>query len=562
MGLSLSGLGSGFDWKSVVEQLTEVERAPQTRLRGEQSTLQQRNNAYSSIKTQLGVLQNRLKALKDRALFDARGAAVSDALKARVTAGAGTPLGSYQFNVTQLAAAAALRGTSDIGSKLNATNDVSGLVLSNAAFRSPVTAGTFTVNGKQITVATTDTLQEVFDDISTATGGAVTASYDSTTDKITLSSAGEIVLGSATDSSNFLQAAKLTNNGSGTVASATSLGAVKLTTELNNANLATAIGGTGEFKVNGVSITFDAATDSLTNVIDRINSSTAGVIASYDAINDRVVLTNRSTGDVGIAVEDVSGNFAAATGLAAGTLQRGKDLIYTVNGGGTLTSQSNTITEASSGIAGLTVTALAESGFSVDVSVDTSKIKTAITDFVAEYNKAQSLINTNTASSTDAKGKVTAGTLAGDSEANALNTDLRRLMTGDVSGLAGAIVRLENLGLTSNGNDDAIATGDGAKLDSAMATNLQALKDFFTNSTNGFAVKFEAFLEKTIGEEGTLVAHQSMLTRQATDIDTQIAEMEKLVLANRERLTASFIAMETAQAQINQQLQYLQQTFK
>jgi len=552
MAISLSGLATGFDWQSVVEQLTEVERAPQSRLRSEQSTLQQRNNAFSSIKTQLGVLQNRMKALKEASLFDTRSVTTSNSSSATATSSAATPLGSYAFSITQLATAAMLQGTSDMGAKLNATNDVSALALSNAAFKTPVTAGTFTVNGKQITITGTETLQGVFDKISTATSGSVTASYDSASDRIRLAGTGEIVLGSATDTSNFLQAAKLTNNGTG---------AIRVTQAMSSGNFTTALSATGEFKVNGVSITFSAATDTLGNVLDRINNSTAGVNASYDAVNDRVVLSNRMTGDVGVAIEDVTGNFAAATGLGAGTLQHGKNLLYSVNGGGVLTAASNTITDASSGITGLSVTALAEGTFTVGVAVDSTKIKTAITEFVTEYNKTQALINTNTASTTDAKGKVTAGLLSGDSDASSLNSDLRRMVTGDPTGLTGSILRLDALGFSSNGNDDSIVASNATKLDEAIASNLSGLKDFFTKATSGFANSFNTYLEKTIGENGTLVTRQTSLTAQSKNIDTQIASMERMVLANKERLKTSFIAMETAQARINQQLQYLQKTF-
>lgn len=561
MGLSISGLASGFDWKSVVDQLTEIERTPQTRLRSEQTLLQQRNNVYGSIKTQFGVLQNRIKALKDGSLFDSRSLNVSNASLGTATTSGATPLGSYAFTITQPATAAALNGTSDIGAKLNATNNVSALALSNAAFRTPVTAGTFMVNGKQITVAAADTLQGVFDKISAATGGAVTATYDSSTDHIKLSGAGEIILGSATDTSNFLQAAKLTNNGTGAVQSSSNLGAIRTSQAMNTGNFSTPLSATGEFKVNGVSMVFDSANDSLTNVLDRINNSTAGVSASYDSVNDRVVLTNRATGDIGVAVEDVTGNFTIATGLRAGVLQHGKNLLYSVNGSGTLASQSNTITEASSGIAGLNITALAEGTFTVSVSVDNEKIKTALADFVAEFNRTQALINTNTASTTDAKGVVTAGLLAGDHDAAGMNSDLRKLMNGSIAGLTGTILRLENLGFASNGNDDSIVASDATKLDAAIATNLNSLKDFFGNSTSGFATAFDKYLEKAIGENGTLVTRQTNLTTQAKGIDTSIAAMERQVLANKERLTQSFINMETAQANINQQLAYLTKTF-
>jgi hypothetical protein len=91
----------------------------------------------------------------------------------------------------------------------------------------------FTVNGKQVTLATTDSLQQVFDKIATATSNTVTASYDSsvgqpTSDKITLGSGSPIILGSATDTSNFLQVAQLFNNGTGSISSTSALGSVLL----------------------------------------------------------------------------------------------------------------------------------------------------------------------------------------------------------------------------------------------------------------------------------------------------------------------------------------------
>ncbi len=284
MDLGVSGLASGFDWRSLVEQLAEVERAPQKRLLTEQNVIELRNNAYGSILTQLGVLQNRLASLKEPNLFDTRQTRVGDATIASATADPGTPLGNYTFNFVQLATSAKQQGSSNIGRPLNASNEVSGLVLSDAGFVTAVTGGTFTVNGTQITIATSDTLQAVFDKISTATSGVVTGSYNATTDKISLASGGEIILGSATDTSNFLAVTKLNNNGSGVISSASALGGIKQSVSLSAANLATAISdggsGVGEFKINGVSISFDASSDTLHDVIERINDSSAGVAAS------------------------------------------------------------------------------------------------------------------------------------------------------------------------------------------------------------------------------------------------------------------------------------------
>jgi flagellar hook-associated protein 2 len=546
--------------------LVAVERAPEQTLLQQQVTIGNQNIAYGALVTELNLLKSRVDALNDPNLFDSRTAQATDSTVASATADAGAANSAYTFTFTQLATAAVLQGGADISGALNPTNDVAALVLSSANFSTAVTAGTFTVNGQTVTIATSDTLQQVFGKISTATSGDVTGSYDATTDKITLSSSSEIVLGSAADTSNFLQVARLYNNNASTVTSASTLGAVQVSANLNVANLATTISdggsGNGAFTINGVTINFNAGTDSLANVIQRINSSAAGVIASYDPLNDRVSLTDRNTGDVGISVQDVTGNFVAATKLSSGTLQRGKNLIYTINSGDPLTSLSNTITSSSSGIAGLTVTALQEgTGTTVTVSSDTAQVKSAITDFITEYNKVQSLIDTQTASSTDSKGTVTAGLLAGDRDVADVASQLRRLVFSQVSGLSGAVRQLNALGYDTNGKDNTLALTDSAKLDNALSSSMSDVKAFFTTATTGIAAQLSGFLDRTSGDNGSLVAHQSSLTTQSSDIDQQIADMERLIQQDQQRMLDEFSVMEQARAQINQQMQFLQQRF-
>ena len=49
--LSVSGLASGFDWKSLVSQLAQAERAPETVWQKAQDKLNQQNSIYGSIKS-------------------------------------------------------------------------------------------------------------------------------------------------------------------------------------------------------------------------------------------------------------------------------------------------------------------------------------------------------------------------------------------------------------------------------------------------------------------------------------------------------------------------------
>ncbi|MDX1952937.1 MAG: flagellar filament capping protein FliD [Verrucomicrobiota bacterium] len=568
MDLGVSGLASGFDWRSLVDQLVDVERTPQKRLRQEQNLIQQRNNAYTSIKTQLSLLQSRIEDLQKPELFGSRTTSSSDEDVATLSASAGALLGSFSINVTQLATAARQLGSSNASNPLSVTGDLSAILLSDAPLSTAVTGGTFTINNQVITVDTAETIQDVLNKINAASGGNITASYDTGTDQLTLLSndGSPIILGSSADTSNFLRAFKLSNNGTDTVTSSSALGGLKTTVSLVNANLATAIddggSGAGEFKINGVSISFDATSNSLEDVIERINRSEAGVTASYDKVNDRMILSNNQTGDLGVALEDVTGNFLAASGLTTGTLERGKDLIYKINDGDTLTSQSNTITEESSGLTGISITALDEGTTQISVSTDTSKIKETINAFITEYNKAQSIIDTNTASTTDAKGKVTAGILASESEASDLASKLRSMVTQVFSGLSGSINHLSDIGIESNGDDNTIALENEELLDDLISNDLGSLEELFSNSTSGLARQFADFLDKTIGDEGTLIEKQDSLTEDSGNIDTQIADLERLVESNRQRLIDSFVAMEKAQANTNQQLQYLQQQFK
>lgn len=559
--LGLSGLASGFDWRTLVDQLVDVERTPQKRLVSEAQAIQTRKTAYDSVNTQLSVLQNRIEELNDADLFDSRLASASDDEIASVSASAGAALGTYTFQISQLATAAVRLGSSNAGSPLSATTDVSGVTLSSGPFATTVTAGKITVNGKQVTIATTDTLQGVFDKISTATSGDVTGSYDPTTDRISLSSgSGAVVLGSATDTSNFLQVMRLSNNGTSTVTSSSSVGSVRLAQALASSNLATAIddgGGAGLFKINGVEISF-AASDSLSDILERINDSDAGVNAGYDSVNDRFLLTNKVTGDIGVALEDVTGNFLVATGLSSGTLQRGNDLHYTLNGGGQLSSHSNTITEETSGISGLSVEALTDDAtVTVTVNSDTDKISKAISDFVEAYNKAQAVIDTNTASSTDANGKVTAGTLAGEREAFTIAADLRRLVTSTLASATGTIKRLEGLGISTNGDNDQISISDPEQLETALSTKLSEVKSLFMDEDAGLATTLAEYLEGAVGDDGLLPAKQNTLDEQVQDISDQIENMERIVQSNRAALIASFVSMEKAQQNINTQMQYL-----
>lgn len=561
--LQVTGLASGMNWATVITELANAERAPEAQWDDQISSLDAQNAAYTTIAGDLATLQTDIEALQNSSLYTGTTSQSSNTDVATANSDSTAPLGTYTFNITQLATAAQLNGATNISQALSPSGDLSSVTIGTAGFATPVTAGTFSVDGAQVSIATTDSLQQVFSNIASATNNTVTASYSPTTDEITLSSSNgsPVVLGSAADTSNFLQVAQLYPNGTDSVSSSSALGHVQLGQSMTDAGLSTAItdggNGQGEFTINGVAIDYDASTDSIQDVLDDINNSADGVTATYNTINNQFVLTNNTTGDVGISAQDVTGNFLAATGLSGGTLQSGQNLLYTLDGGTQqLVSESNTITQESSSISGLSVTASQKGSTTVNVTSDTGAITSAIQQFVSDYNSLQTTITNDSAVTTSSSGTVTPGVLTGDLTANGIASSLRSLVTGSVPGLTGAVSMLSDLGIETNGQNNTLAV-DTSTLSSTVAANINSVETLFTDPTNGLATQLNNFITDTTGANGTVTNHQASLTQQVTSLNTQISNLEAKITTDTATWTSEFTAMESAQESANQELTYL-----
>lgn len=598
MDLALSGLASGFDWKSVVNQLTDLERAPQRRLKSEQLKLNERKNAVSSLITELTNLRTKTADLTKSSFFQGGGTATtSDDTVATASAGANAATGSFKFKIYQLATASIMKGGAGNGGAgmTGAVSPSTAMSDTSAGFAVPVSSGTFSISvvksdgsnvTKQFTVDSTTTLDGILSSITSDADLELDATYDSATDKVTIANEGagtvtEILLGASNDTSNFFDAVRLRPNGTNSITSSNAVGGANLSSTLSSLNFSNTGDALtdGSFKVNGVSISYTTG-DTLSEVLSSINGSSAGVSAYYDAVEDRIVLTNKATGATGISLEDTSGNLlkklnlvsSANNGNAGGTLTAGNDLLYTLNDGSQLRSKSNSITSESSGLSGVTVTAL-KAGSPAEVTItvgpDNSKIKETLKSWAEQYNKVQSLIETQVASSTDAEGKVNSGLLASDTTVVRIPSELRQLITTtpDIADLT-EVKRLESIGYKTGGFDNKLNLSDESALDSALSKNLSQIEKLFTDSDAGIAVKLDSYLDSLLGDPddadrtGSLVNHRDAFAKQSSSIDEQMKQMEKQVQVTRQRLVDNFIAMERAQAKINQQMQYLAQRFK
>lgn len=564
-GIQVSGLvsSSSFDWKSIVDQLIAAESIPVTSLTSEKTANSGKTTALETIKTALTALQDSVQAMRADNIFSLRTVSSNVAATTWKTSSANnTPVGAYTIAVSQLATKAQQTGRSDIGAPLSATNNVAGVTLANLNTATAVTAGKFTVNGAQITVATTDSLQDVFNSISTATGGDVTGSYDPNADKITLHSASnrEILLGSTVDTSNFLAAMKLANNGGDTTTSSAKLGTVKVyTATLANSGLVSPVSGSGTFSINGVAISYNASTDRLGDLLSRINASTAGVTASYDSTNDRFSLANTTTGDTGMSVIDSSG-LLAALGLTTGTgaaFTRGVNAQFTVNGGATITSMSNTLSSAAHGITGLSVTVDTASTQTLQVASDSTSMGTYVQDFVTKFNTVQNLIDDNT-KVTVSGSTVSGAVLSGNREVEDWAKKLRSLAFDQIGGLTGSVKRLDNLGIDFNSTTSQLTVKQTDKLATALSADPASVNEFFLSPTTGFVAKMYTGLTALMKNDSD---QQNNLSKANLSIDDQVTRLQTKITADRDTLTQSFIKMLDAQSAAESQKRTLTDAF-
>lgn len=110
-GLQLSGLASGFDWKSFTDSVMEMERAPARRYQAEQVKNNNKKTQLSTLGTRLSSLQSSINSLAS-ASVSAQRKVVNESSSAVVksTVSSTTPMGTYEVQVTSLATASRLTG--------------------------------------------------------------------------------------------------------------------------------------------------------------------------------------------------------------------------------------------------------------------------------------------------------------------------------------------------------------------------------------------------------------------------------------------------------------------
>lgn len=178
-----------------------------------------------------------------------------------------------------------------------------------------VTDGTFQVNGEVITVSAGDSINDVLNKINQSNAG-VTATLNSSSERIKLvqnTPGSSPTVDLQGDSSNFLQAMKLDT--------AIVVAGVDRDSERLLSNVAQfASVQSGSFLVNGETISVDPLTDSLDDVIGRINASAADVTATLDTGTKRLVITGNGEANF-LSIDGNATGFFTASNVPEGLIE-------------------------------------------------------------------------------------------------------------------------------------------------------------------------------------------------------------------------------------------------
>lgn len=309
----------------------------------------------------------------------------------------------------------------------------------------------------------------------------------------------------------------------------------------------------------------------LSQIRQAINDAKVGVKASIvnDGVADRLVLTSETTGSTGAitvtAPTSNSGGDLLLSDLVGANLtqtQSPDNADFYLNGIH-ITRSSNTIENA---IEGVTIKLLKEPSQSapitpltgkITVEQDTTSITAAVNSFVKAYNDAITGIKNATAyDAANKKGAV----LNGDSTARSIQSQLSNLVGSSVSGIAGGISRLSDVGIAVQ--KDGTLSVDSSKLTAALANPATDVASLFTNTASGnegIAVRFNKLLDGIIGTSGLISSRTEGINATIKDIQLRSDSFSRRLESIESRYRAQFTALDTLVSSMNQTSSFLSQ---
>jgi flagellar capping protein FliD len=571
--VNFSGIASGIDWNAVIAKETSLALAPITQYDNQITTLTAKNQALITLNGLMASVQSALSALSDPSQFQEFDGTSSDPSAATATSVPGVAANPGTYTITGETLATATQVTSAPADQVG--EEIQGdVAIADDTFQITPTIPSsgqdqITVDGVSLKFSPTDgvngTLDAILANLTTAVDQVdpgFTASYSSVTDTVTFQSTDQpISIGSPTDVGNLLTVLKLdiasvaNSSSSGLIQSAGPISGLDAFPNLAQANLITAVTA-GSFSINGVSFSVDPANQSLNDIINEINASSAGVIAAYNTVTGQVTITNQQTGPRSIVfgAPTDSSNFLSAIGLPDGTSKNGSTTqvgaqasvtLQNASGGtSTYYSSSNEVTTAIQGIS-LNLLSPTTTPFTINVTPDTTTLVNNLQAFASAYNSAMEQLNTDLAApviqqndATNSKNLIagssqltSGGPLFDDLAVSEMRDNLVNLAQSIVTE-DGNSISLDAIGLplsstfnvfsateagtqsnsstgtlvdgslteqTMDGTDGTFQTFDAATFQAAFASNPSLVQSLFLDPNQGVLTQFGTYLTSVTG---------------------------------------------------------------
>lgn len=578
MAISFSGLGSGLNTSEWVTALVGIKQDKIDTISSKVTTLNSTSSTLSGLKTNYSALLSAITKLTDSNfgassnVFAQNKITSSDTAKLSVTSSAGASQQSLEVEIFKLATNTVAQSSSAIARPIDADTVFSSL--SNGSAKTG--SFSFYVDNQKysIDIEKDDTLGKIKDKMTDATKseanpiGLLSITIDG--GKFTVDAGTKALnMGSTLDESNLPTILSLKKDSTLNVnkfSSSNSINEMNLNAKLISSDSGFATGVTaGDFTIGNAKFTIDENT-TLNSLIAKINGSTdAGVTASFDAINGKMVLTAKQTGAFNINVQDIAGgsNFLQSAGFTSsnkiieGTQKLGENASFSINGN-TIESFSNTVTSESTGIMGLTFNlndkTETDKKITVKIEQDTSQALNAVSSFLDAFN----LVMTKTDSLTKST-----GALKNEASLTSIRNNLRTTTSEAVSGNA-TLKTLADIGITSGKPGTAIDANvnqlqiDKDKFLKALQTNPDEVKNLLIGNTKegttGVIGDLKTIVEGAIDvDKGFFKTRNDSIQSQIKTLNTQITRKTSEMESYKELLTSQFNAMDQAIAKLKNQ---------
>ncbi|MBN2333119.1 MAG: flagellar filament capping protein FliD [Deltaproteobacteria bacterium] len=249
-----------------------------------------------------------------------------------------------------------------------------------------------------------------------------------------------------------------------------------------------------------------------------------------------LTLVSDETGEENAITLDTNGTDLTFNEIqAAGTL----DARFTLNGISYQRS-SNSIDDV---ITGITLSLQDTGSSTVKISADTSTISGKIVSLVEAYNDAMEEIATKSSYDVETG---ESGLLSGLSTFTTIKSQLNSILFGTIEGLSGDVNSLIELGLDYS--QDGTVSINEATLNSALADNLENIKEFFVGSSSGAV---EGFADRLDNQLGFLTNYNGLIDNEKARVQSAIDRLDDQMAAANARLTSRYETMARTFAELD-----------